>query len=601
MNIATQQEDLEFLTEFLQEKLCTEISSKQSLQVRCAFTKSGEVSSFHGKVAKEQLMILVQHPLDVMPDTQKIFTVMGKTLESLGSNRHRQVQMFIRVEGQKLPYTQHSWFAKQQQEVVFSSVTCPSGRETSVMEAESPGLVTITATTVKKNRFYFLRDKPLGKSPQQTTNQTPILIAVALLIMTGFGGGAYWLTRSCVLGTTCRQLDTAKVLAASFPQMAKIARSPQDLALLTQRLENVNNALTTIPQWSPHHREAADIAIQLTGKLQQTNEIIKGLKAGEIATEESRFLATNIEELQNRQQLWRQAIAPLENINPDGEFYSLVQSRILQYRSGLQAINVQLLSQEKWNSKLTAAKNVAQAAMQRENTAKKLVELQKVQETWQIVVNALIPIPQTSPVYGEAQQLLRIYQPKLIMARDRATKEELAARAYIKAIETAKIAENSQQQNQWQVATTQWQQAVNALQVIPTASTYYNQAQALISPYTTALQQAQLQQQSTVSNLNQTRSDLEKTCQGKVRICTFTVDDKIVNVRITRDYEQVLQSNFANMNNNNINSVKNHLETLQQAIEVISDNAKMPILIFDAQGQQIHTHLPQANTTSTSN
>jgi hypothetical protein len=583
MNIATQQEDLQFLAEVIQEKLCTEVSSKQSLQVRCAVTK-------------EQMMVLVQHPLDVMPDTQKIFTVMGRTLESLALNRHSQVQMFIRVEGEKLPYTQRLWSPKQQQQVDFSPVTRSSGMKTLVME--NPGLVTITATTVKKNRFYFLRDKPLGKSPQPTTNQTPILIGVALLIMSAFGGGAYWLTRGCVVGATCRQLDTAKVLTAAFPQMAKIARSSEDLGLLTQRLENANQTLTSIPEWSPHHREAADIGVQLTGKLQETNQIIKGLKAGEIATEESRFMATKVEELQNRQQLWRQAIAPLENINPSGEFGNLVQSKMSLYRSALQSINVQLLSQEKWRSKLTAAQNVAQAAIQRENTARNLMDLQKVQETWQIVVNALIPIPQTSPVYGEAQQLLRMYQPKLIMARDRATKEELAARAYIKAVETAKLAENSQQQNQLQVATTQWQQAVNALQVIPTASSYYNQAQALISPYTTALQQVQIQQQSATSNLNRTRRDLEKTCQGKVQICTFTVDDKIVNVRITHNYEQIIQSNLANVNNTNLKSVTNHLETLQQAMEVISDNAKMPILIFDAQGQQIHTHLPQVNTTS---
>ncbi|AFZ03435.1 hypothetical protein [Calothrix sp. PCC 6303] len=588
MNIATQQEDLQFLAEVIQGNLDTEVSSKQSLQVRCAVTK-------------KDLMILVQHPLDVMPDTQKIFRVVERKLESLAFNRHQQVQIFIRVEGEKLPYTQHSWCAKQQQEVDYSPVTRSSGMKTSVMEVDSPGLVTITATTVKKNRFYFLRDKPLGKSPEPKNKQTPILIGFALLIMTAFGGGAYWLTSACVVGTTCRQLETAKVLAASFPQMAKMARTPQDLALLAHRLKNINNSLTTIPQWSPYHREAADIGVHLTAKLQETNRITEGLKAGEIATEESRFLASNIQELQNRQQLWRKAIAPLENVNPNGEFGNLVQAKMSMYRSGLQAINVQLLSQEKWSSKLTAAKNVAKAAMERENAAKTLVELQKVQETWQIVVNALVPIPQTSPAYVEAQQLLRIYQPKLIMARDRAAKEELAARAYIKAVETAKLAENSQQQNQWQVATTQWQQAVNALQVIPTASTYYNQAQALISPYTTALQQAQLQQQSTVNNLNQTRSDLQKTCQGKVRICTFTVDDKIVNVRITRDYEQLLQSNFTDANNSNLSSVKNHLETLQQAMEVIGDNANMPILIFDAQGQQIHTHLPQANSTSISN
>ncbi len=44
------------------------------------------------------------------------------------------------------------------------------------------------------------------------------------------------------------------------------------------------------------------------------------------------------------------------------------------------------------------------------------------------------------------------YKPKLAAARDRATKEQLAAKTYQQAISTAKQAKAYEQQNQWQAA-----------------------------------------------------------------------------------------------------------------------------------------------------
>ncbi|NJL62095.1 MAG: hypothetical protein HC903_09980 [Methylacidiphilales bacterium] len=95
-----------------------------------------------------------------------------------------------------------------------------------------------------------------------------------------------------------------------------------------------------------------------------------------------------------------------------------------------------------------------------------------------------------------------------------------------------------------------------------------------------------------------TSSDLEKTCIGTVRVCNFTVDNRFINVRITPEYEQTLESNVTNVSQgqeNNFKDVKKHLESLQKALEVIGDNANLAVLVFDAQGQQIFTHIPKIN------
>ena len=37
-----------------------------------------------------------------------------------------------------------------------------------------------------------------------------------------------------------------------------------------------------------------------------------------------------------------------------------------------------------------------------------------------------------------------------------------------------------------------------------------------------------------------------------------------------------------------IDGVNNHLQTLQQALEAISDNADVPLIVYDAQGSIIY-------------
>lgn len=115
--------------------------------------------------------------------------------------------------------------------------------------------------------------------------------------------------------------------------------------------------------------------------------------------------------MQARQQLWRQAIAPLEMINSNSELYKLVFPKLLIYRSHLKVVKQQLLAEEKWIEKLKAAKAVAVEAAKRDATAKTLQELQKVQATWQVAVNALAVIPRSSSVYKEAQKLLGNINP----------------------------------------------------------------------------------------------------------------------------------------------------------------------------------------------
>lgn len=611
MKSAAQQEDLDFLSSILQESLLA-ISDSKSFQVKCA--------------VQDQLMVLIQHPKTVTVETEHIFAVIASVLQSESAYQTQEVQMFIRYTGQKLPYAQKTLYIVPNPSVntskssdssdydVFSNIILPEPHQeplpdpkisSSPIYDSSASLLTITADVVENEQFDPFKsapDRPQHKTQHQKSphNFSPILIGTFILaIATIFGASGYFLMSPCIL-STCKELQTAKQLQNSFPQLAGNVKTEEDLSKLQLQLDGTIASLQRIPGWSPRHQDAVQTATSLTSESQQIKLLTQALQSGATALRSSQSLTYDINELQSRSLLWRQAIAPLEAVRTDSKFYNFAQSKLSLYRSGLQSVNVQMLAQSRWKKKVNDATAAAKVALQRESSAKSLPDLQRALSTWQIVVNALIAVPQTSPAYTNARRLLNDYQPRLIAIRDRVSKQEQAATSLAQAVATAKLAQQYEQQNQWQPAAIRWQQAINTIKQIPTESALYNQVQPLLQTYSVAFEQAQMKSQTlavtgaTASTVS-TRADLEKTCRGSVRICNFTVDDRFITVRMTPEYEKTLESNVSTDTQNveNVKNVQKHLETLQQALEVIGDNANTAVLVFDAQGQQIFTHIPR--------
>ncbi|BAZ52171.1 hypothetical protein NIES4103_48300 [Nostoc sp. NIES-4103] len=618
MKVAVQQEDLQLLARTLQEQFLVEVPSGEAFRIKCA-------------VNRDELMILIQHPVGVTADTQQIFALFDEVLQSLPNYREQRVQCFIRVSGDKLPYAKHSLTVKQgskgageQGSRGAGELGAPTterewglgaqgsreveelgnwgtGKAVFPSSSSSLSFPPLDFPSTEENHQEELEDPfdPLADTPDLLTRQTkrrqvqPILLGAGLVGIVVLISAAYLLTRPCVM-FECKEIQAAQKLKTESRQKMSRARSENELVALQQQLEATSADLAVIPGWSPHAQEAEELKVSLSSQAQKINQVVKALQAAAQAARTTETPAKSLEELQARQHLWRQAIAPLEAINPNSELYKLVQPRLIRYRVSLQMINQQLLAQERWLKKLTAAKAVASVAAKREASAKSLSDWQKVQSSWQIAINALMIIPQASPASQEAQKLLIEYKPKLATARDRVTKEQLAAKSYQQALNIAKQAQAYEQQNQWQAAAVYWGQALQNAKQISQDSPYYNQAQSLTEPYSVALKQAQEKLQ-TVGNQQQTRADLTKTCSGEIRICTYTINDKGIIVWLTPEYEQVLQSSMSNATPQNPSPVAgaaNHWQTLQEALAVISDNANLPLFVYDTQGQGMYTKVP---------
>ncbi len=590
MKVAVQQEDLQLLAKTLQEQLLVEVSTAEVFEVKCA-------------VNKDELMILTQHESDVIVDAQIIFAVIEEVLQSLAPHREQRVQCFLRVLGEQLPYAKCFLTLKQMRgwgdggdggEDKETRGQVDKGEDFPIFASSSALTYSPSIDKAEEELFDPFTDAPDLPTSKPASQIKPILLGAALMGIIVLGGGAYLLTRPCVM-SECKEIQNAEQLKTKSPQLMRRAKSEKELVALQQQLAIASAALNVIPNWSPRYQVSEELKASLSGRSEKINQVVKALQTASLATQKVQTPAYSLEELQARQHLWRRAIAPLETISPDSELYGLAQGKLLNYRVRLHTVNQQIFTEEKWLKKLTAAKAVANAAEKREATAKSLNDWQKVQSTWLVAINALNSIPRTSLGYQEAAKLLVDYKPKLVAARDRATKERLAIKSYQQAVSAAKQAKVYEQQNQWQAAATYWDQALQTAKQISQDSLYYTQAQSLIEPYSVALKQAQEKLQ-VVSSLQQTRTDLDKSCINGIRICTFSIDNVGIIVRLTSEYDQVRQNNLVNPYSENENSdsdtavdVTNHLQILREALAVISDNANLSLFLYDSQGQVIYT------------
>lgn len=414
----------------------------------------------------------------------------------------------------------------------------------------------------------------------------PILLGGVLGVTVICGGVAFFLNRACVIGE-CKELQTADQLKSNSQQSIRTAKSTQELIALQQQLDKVISDLKVIPQWSPRYQQAQELAASFSNQLTKINLVIKALQAAAAAEQKIQTPATSLDELRSRQTLWRQAIIPLEAIKPSHELHSLVQAKLPKYQSNLKAINQKLQNEESWQKKLTTAKTVANSANQRQATAKSGNDWQRVQFAWQQVINDLKSIPATSTANEEAKKLLAEYQPKLILARNRATREIAAASTFQQATNFANQAKVFEAKNQWTQAIASWQEAIQTAKQVSQDSSIYNQAQSLIQTYSTSLGQT-LEKQQLYGNLAQSRIDLGKTCFNVIRFCTFTIENQPqmrIVVRLTPEYDRKLLTAGADM--------QNHFQTLQQALGVISENANLPLFLYNSQGEERYMKNPQ--------
>jgi hypothetical protein len=627
MEATVQQQYLQVLSDILQERLVAQLLDSQDFQVKCA-------------IRNDELMILTQHPADVLVDIQQVFEVLEQALQWQFNYQTQRVQFFLRIAGEKLPYAQYfldfqipSIDSEQETEDEFPSPTVDRERETVKIENERDSLfisadlqtpsslitetedepITDSFLPSSKESFsdYLLldshlsldenevekiedieekfapfantADKPRNRQLSLSLPPVPIMIGTAVVIVLLASSGAFVLHRSCVI-SECKELQTAQQFKSQYQQQIKRTKSQKDLLTMQQQLDKVVADLQEIPEWSPRYQDSQVLVNSFSEQSTKINQVLKALQIGSSAQKKTQTPPQSLDELRNRQKLWREAITSLEIIKPSNELYGLVTANLSNYQNTLKTVNDQLLKEETWVQRIANAKTLGENATKRQATAKSAPEWQKVESDFQTAINTLKIIPIDSLETENARKLLAEYQPKIIVARDRVKKEQLAATSYQQAIKAANQAQAYSNQNQWQGAVKSWEQALEAAKQVSQDSFYFNQATALIEPYTASLKQAQEQFQL-YGDLTQTRAELNRTCTNTIKICTFTIKNHKISVRLTPEYDRLFQANNP--------QIQSHFQSLKYALTAISQNAQLPVFIYNAQGQERYMRQPQ--------
>jgi hypothetical protein len=565
-------------------------------------------------VKQGHLMVLGQHPPAETPDPQAIFGALEQAIPTLlptfqdlglGADAPPQAKLYLRTLGQRQPYAAHIFPLPSMAET-FEPLTETTDVE-QVLDRDEP---TIHGSGLNEHELGHKDDAhytasletdasdlaplspdvtPIAQPPQtERSSLLPWLVAGIGVSIIGFASGLWFMSRPCMAGA-CEPLQAAQTLNQQSLQTLQTAKTPQDLQRAQQQLADSKRQLQGIPKWSRYYDEAQ--ALQQAAQSQvQTLELALGAEnKANTATQKSQALPQSTADLRATQELWREAIAQLQTIPQSNPLYTYAQARSTAYAANLAAIGKLSIAEQQAQKKLGAAQETAKIAAARQGIAQTSENWQLAQVTWQVAINTLRQISSTTTSYAEAQRLLLDYQPKLAAARNRATQEQLAQKAFNQAIGLAQRAEAAQTRNQWSQAVANWKDALTNIKQVPNNTAYAELAQPLVTSYSTAAQQAEAQLQVAAAR-QRTRDDLNRICAGSPRMCTYAIANDVIRVQFTSAYERKLRTAFIigqSGDRGTLGGAVNHIETLQTALQTITDNAGLPLEVYSADGSEL--------------
>lgn len=629
MKTATRPDDFVTLGQLLQADLQAKLSEAVPVQVRC-LPKDGT------------LVALVQHRAGAELEPEEIFGFLEQTILAQHHSLAPQVNLCLRVAGEKQPYASYSFAIESPWEPTATAPGTQGEGEPDALnpsdsspvetidsnEGETESTESIDASATESTLPHPWDDPPPAPDSDRTTAFIPEELAVATpnastddlppetpvskptksktsllpLIVTGTGLSLavfsitlYILTRPCTIGA-CQAIPEAQQLSEQSLQTLQNPQSGKEVLDAQQQLAQAIRILESIPFWSRYHGEAQEILKAYRPQAENVEQMVIGLKTAVRAAYKSENPPHPASRWIEIQTMWREAIAQLEELPTNSKLQPLAQQKIKEYKQNLAQTNQRLVKERQAKEHIRAAKDAALIAGARQGVAQSLPHWQLVYASWQAAIKRLKQIPQGTTSYDEAQQLLSLYLPKMAVARDRKTQEQISTNNYNQALRLAQLAKNSQDNNQWSVAVIHWRNALTYASQVPRDTYHYTKAQSLVKSYTSVLKQAEVRLQLAIE-LQQARKDLNQTCYGgKTIICSYTIDPNIIKVKLTPAYIQIVrQRAVIARSRGDANAhlgVVNHILTLGEALEAIGDNARLRVEVYTPEGALIQAHSP---------
>jgi hypothetical protein len=629
MHSATRLDDLKILECFLQNSLHAHLGRIIPFRVQCLYKD-------------ETLWVLAQHPADVVLDIPDTFSVLERALQAEEPKTPLAVKLYLRAEGNKRPYSQQSFTVYPLVKKIVPGEAAPEmtgmSEDQIALESDFSGIKpgkpqrieteTPAATQgvvsfddehsqfeekedriVKIDADAFVADieHSFGTGfdrnndtlyPQAAKRRSKLLPILGGLGALAIGsGGAYMGTRPCVFQSVCTELNSAAQLTqSSFATVNNPGATGKEILNAQQQLHQSVENLKSIPAWSGSHALAQQSLQTTEPQVVQLDNTVAAMNKAYRAASIVKNPPIPLTKWEESRQMWTESIAALSKVPSTSKIYPLAQQKLTDYQGKLADIQRRIGIESTAEEKLKSAVEGIKSATQSQTAAKSLAEWRGVKTQWDKVSESLGSIPSTTTVYAQAQTLLKSSQPQIATATEKVQEEDKATQNYHHAVKLAQSAKLAQKNNQFAEAVAQWNQSVVAIQSIPQNSAIYSQAKPLVFEYTKSFQQAE-EQLKTSQKIAMATKDLQQTCAGTPQICSYTVTSKGITVRLMPLYTQTVMQTAQSASLQGDSTAKvgivNHVSTLGNALQTISDNVKLPLEIYGADGKQIQNYRPQ--------
>jgi hypothetical protein len=413
---------------------------------------------------------------------------------------------------------------------------------------------------------------------------------IALGVISGvlLATATYALSRPCVLGE-CENLDQAQALERSASEVLQDPQSPQDVVDAYDQLVDASYLLQQIPPWSGAYREAQGLLHEYDGKMGVLSDVVQAQRQAYTAALKSQDPPHPVDTWREIRILWQEAIALLNAVPANSNIYPLAQQKLAEYEANLAAIDTRIATERAAQAKVQSAREAAAVAEARQGVASSREAWQQTYATWQTAIKLLQEVPANTMSQGEAQQLLEIYQAKLGATRDRLQQEEIAQSSYQEAIALAEQATVAEAEQQWSQAVIGWRDALNQAQQVPQGTTYYDQAQPLISNYRQALAAAEEKLREAVGR-QEAANQLANLCATSNQ-CTYRRSGDRLQVQVTQANVGRGAFPLPGMHS----PISEPFNNLLRAVANIGDRAQVKVDVFNTDGSLFGTYTPDVN------
>jgi hypothetical protein len=630
MHSATRLDDLKILECFLQNSLHAHLGRIIPFRVQCLYKD-------------DTLWVLAQHPADTIIDSSDIFRVLERALQAEEPKIPLAVKLYLRAEGNQRPYSHQSFAVYPLVKKTVPGEAAPEMTGMSedrialerdahldlgkplhitaqdidssdslsaipeVMLSENDQFQPTADGLVKRDADAFFTD--IEHSVVTTPDEEDLAAAapinskkrILFPILGGLGllaigsGAGYMGTRPCVL-SACTELSTATQLTqSSLAVINNPSVTGQEVLTAQKQLHQSVNNLSSIPLWSGSYDTAQKSLRSTTAQSTDLDTTVMAMNQAFKAATIVQKPPIPLLKWQESKQMWTDSIARLAKIPTTSQIYPLARQKLTDYQGRLADIDRRIEMETAAEQKLKSAVEGITAARRSQQVATSLVQWREVKNQWTQANDRLSSIPVNTTAYGQAQELLKSYQPQITSAQEKVLEEDKATQNYQTAVKLAQSAKNSQKSDRLAQAVAEWNQSVVAIQSVPQNSFMYDRAKPLVFEYTKSFQAAEAKLKTT-EKVSLATKDLQRTCAGSPQICTYTINNKAIVVRLMSLYTQTLtQTATAASTQGDANArsgIINHVKTLGNALQTISENAKLPLEIYGADGKQIQNYRP---------